>query len=98
MSFAVILLGLVVYCIKPVTTRVTDSGDSGTDEEEVHVCTDHANFKSVDEREPDLQNQVVHSTNTKDIESSTEPENIGEILNEQLMCNGNTTPINSVVT
>lgn len=87
-----------MYCIKPVTTRVTDSGDTGTDEEEVHVCTDQVNFKSIDEREPNLQNQIVQSTNSKDIGSSIEPENIGESLNGQLICNGDTTPINSVVT
>ena len=46
-----ILCGLAIYSIKPVTVRVRNADTSATAEEEIHVHKDQVNFKSVDDIE-----------------------------------------------
>ena len=51
LSFGVILCGLAIYSIKPVTVRLRNSDRTATAEEEIHVHKDQVNFKSLDDIE-----------------------------------------------
>ena len=46
-----ILCGLAIYSIKPVTVRVRNADTSAAAEEEIHVHKDQVNFKSIDDIE-----------------------------------------------
>ena len=91
-----ILTGLAIYSIKPVTTRQTITNES---EEVICVPTDQVNFKSIEDRESDVMNVkvVVDDAELKDSSTIEVSEENSASVNYDSKCNGEVTVDKTVV-